>query len=425
MDTNVNFSDVELYDAILIEDLARINDFTQKRGSNFYIDIRTTGLLHEILSKGLAILPLHLAASYRRVKSLESLLSAGADPEIRDQRGRNALHLVITHWPTILASWPKPRTKFETAMMSMQHRAEACLRVLCNHGVNINAEVDSDGRHTALHLAVRYGALPAISILASHGAKINTIDHFGMMPLHMAAGILNTEMTASLIKLGADVNKVMNKSGNSPLHLAALAAANKPVKALGVDLGCIIELLDQGADPNTVNHAGRTALHEACSGGHEAVVALLLKYGADINQLTTAGENCLFLYLDRKLNLRHTSLLWKLLTMTYPLTISNRDGHLPSSLMLPEYFDQRDQLLNLCQQPRSLMDICKIHIYQRYWKSHGRECLKQVLPDRVHDFVFNHWENACDVTFVKEGDDIPPRFPHFPNMEDFTMPQGV
>lgn len=33
--------------------------------------------------QGLAILPLHLAASYRRVKSLESLLSAGADPEIR------------------------------------------------------------------------------------------------------------------------------------------------------------------------------------------------------------------------------------------------------------------------------------------------------------------------------------------------------
>lgn len=51
MDTNVNFSDAELYDAILIEDLARINDFTQKRGSNFYIDLRTTGLLHEILSK--------------------------------------------------------------------------------------------------------------------------------------------------------------------------------------------------------------------------------------------------------------------------------------------------------------------------------------------------------------------------------------
>ncbi|CAB1338316.1 unnamed protein product [Coregonus sp. 'balchen'] len=308
--------------------------------------------------QGLAILPLHLAASYRRVKSLESLLSAGADPEIRDQRGHNALHLVITHWPTILASWSKPRTKFETAMMSMQHRAEACLRVLCSHGVNINAEV-------------------------------------------------------------------MNNSGNSPLHLAALAAANKPVKALGVDLSCITELLDQGADPNIVNHAGRTALHEACSGGHEAVVELLLKYGADINQLTTAGGNCLFLFLDQKLNLRHTSLLWKLLTMTYPLTISNRDGHLPSSLMLPEYFDQRDQLLNLCQQPRSLMDICKFHIYQCYGKSHGRECLKQVLPDMVHDFVFNHWENACDVTFVKEGDVIPPRFPRFPNMEDFTMPQGV
>ncbi|KAM9561805.1 ankyrin repeat domain-containing protein 61-like [Salvelinus alpinus] len=78
----------------------------------------------------------------------------------------------------------------------------------------------------------------------------------------------------------------MNKSGNSTLNLADLVASNKPVKALGVDLSCTVELLDQGADPNTVNHAGHMALHEACSEGHKAVLELLLKYGANVNQLT-------------------------------------------------------------------------------------------------------------------------------------------
>lgn len=61
-----------------------------------------------------------------------------------------------------------------------------------------------------MHLAVRYAALPAVHILASHGAAVNSTDLSGMMPLHMAAGILNKEITACLIKLGADVNMVLN-----------------------------------------------------------------------------------------------------------------------------------------------------------------------------------------------------------------------
>ncbi|KAJ7984682.1 hypothetical protein DPEC_G00357280 [Dallia pectoralis] len=407
MASNVNTSDGELYDAIWTENLARIINITQKRGSNFEMDLRVAGHLHDIISKGLAILPIHLAACYRKVKSLERLLSAGADPEVRDLRGHNTLHLVMTHWPSVVASWPTPHTRFQMAMASMQHRAVACLTLLCRHGVNVNAEVHSDSRHTALHLAVRFGATPAISILANHNAHIDAVDHFGMMPLHMAAGILNTEMTTRLIQLGADVNKVVSKSGNSPLHLASLAASSRPVAALGVDTSCIRELLDNGADPNIVNHAGHTSLHEAFIRGCPAVVELHLKYGANINQRTTSGESCLFLFLDQKLNLRHTSLLGKLLHLTDTLTVTNRDGRLPGSLMLPQYFTQRDQLLNLCQQPRSLMDTARIHIYQLYGRSAaGRERLKQVLPDKMYHFVFNRWENTCNVTFVNKGGDI-------------------
>uniref|UniRef100_A0A6Q2XQJ2 Ankyrin repeat domain 61 n=1 Tax=Esox lucius TaxID=8010 RepID=A0A6Q2XQJ2_ESOLU len=394
MESTVNSSDGELYDAILTEDLCFLyicRDMYIKHSQHiFLIFYNMFSLVHCL--QGLAILPLHLAACYRKAKSLESLLSAGADPDIRDLRGRNTLHLVITHWPSMLAPWPKASTGFEMAMTSVQRRAEDCIRVLCSHGVNVNAEVDSDSRHTALHLAVRYGASPAIGVLVSHSAKINAVDHFGMTPLHMAAGILNTGMTARLIQLGADVNKVavVSKSGNSPLHLASLAACSRPGQALEVDVSCITELLDQGADPDIVNHAGHTSLHEACIGGCPAVVECHLKYGANINRLTISGENCLFLFLDQKLNLRHTSLLEKLLNLTYPLTITNRDGQLPSTLMLPQYLKQRDQLLNLSRQPRSLMDIAKIHIYQLYGSSAGRESLKQVLPDKMHHFVFHH-----------------------------------
>lgn len=36
-----------------------------------------------VLTQGGSILPLHLAVCYRKVKSMKSLLSAGADPEER------------------------------------------------------------------------------------------------------------------------------------------------------------------------------------------------------------------------------------------------------------------------------------------------------------------------------------------------------
>lgn len=66
-----------------------------------------------------------------------------------------------------------------------------------------------EGSHqTALHLSVRYRALSAVQILSSYGADVNAVDSSGMTPLHMAAGILHKDLIASLIKEGADINKV-------------------------------------------------------------------------------------------------------------------------------------------------------------------------------------------------------------------------
>ncbi|XP_010727981.2 ankyrin repeat domain-containing protein 61 [Larimichthys crocea] len=381
----------EFYTAILDEDLGRIEDITKQYGSNFLIEVQE-GAPGEVFWKGLAIYPLHLAASYRRVKSMRSLLSAGADPEIRDQLGRTTLHLVITSWPSILTTWRKPSSKVQTTVTGVHEHAEACLRLLCEHGVDVNAEVEGDRRQTALHLLTQYAALSAVHILASYGANVNAVDSSGMTPLHMAAGILHKDIMASLIKEGADINMGVKHSGNTPLHLAAMALAVKITKTLGDDNNCISELVDHGAEANAANKAGRTPLHEACSMGNEELVDLLLRYGANINKLSIAGENCLFLFLNHRPNLRNSSLLLKLFSLTSPLTVYNQKGHLPSTLMLPCFFKQRDQLLKLTQQPRRLKDICKSDIYLKHVQD-KREELRKILPERLYDFVFNCWEN--------------------------------
>ncbi|XP_042253448.1 ankyrin repeat domain-containing protein 61-like isoform X1 [Thunnus maccoyii] len=392
----------EFYTAIMDEDLRCIEDMSKKYGSNFLIKIKD-GAPGKVFLKGLAILPLHLAASYRRVQSMQSLMSAGADPEIRDQLGRTTLHLLISAWPSILTTWLKPGSKLQTAAIGVCGQAEACLRLLCEHGVNISAEVEGESHQTALHLSVSYAALSAVQILASYGADVNAVDSSGMTPLHMAAGILHKDIIAILIRQGADINMGVKHSGNTPLHLAVVAMAMKTSKTLEEDISCISELLEGGAEPDAVNKAGMTPLQEACSMGNKELVDLLLRYGANINKLSRSGENCLFLFLNHRPNIRNSSLLVKLLSLTSPLTVYNQKGHLPSALTLPCFFKQRDQLLKLSQQPRRLQDICKSDIYLKHIRG-KREELRKILPERLYDFTFNYWENIHNISFMTDGE---------------------
>lgn len=155
----------------------------------------------------------------------------------------------------------------------------------------------------------------------------------------------------------------------------------------------ISELLKWGAEHNIVNKAGLKPLQEACWMGNEDLVDMLLRYGADINVLNEAGENCLFLFLNHRPNVRNRSLLVKLLSLTSPLSIHNNNGHLPSTLTQTCFYKQRDQLLDLTQQPRTFQGIWKCFIYLNRVQSR-REESRNVLPDKLFDFVFNHWDDT-------------------------------
>ncbi|XP_064179014.1 ankyrin repeat domain-containing protein 61-like [Anguilla rostrata] len=249
-----------------------------------------------------------------------------------------------------------------------------------------------------MHLAVRYGALPAVGILASHGARVNTPDGLGMLPLHVAAAALDADMAASLVAQGADVNAAVPRSGSTALHMAVLAALSAAGAAPPAGLSCVGLLLGHGAAPNARDGAGRTPLHQACQDGREEAADVLLRHGADVNVPTSLGENCLFLLLDRTANLERASLLCKVLGLTYPLSITNSQGALPRALLLPEHQAQRDLLLQLCQHPLSLQDTCRIHIHRQYGER-SRPRLREMLPEKLHSFLYSSWKCPVGISF--------------------------
>ncbi|XP_060696913.1 ankyrin repeat domain-containing protein 61-like [Hemiscyllium ocellatum] len=385
----------KLHDAIMKGDQENIKRLLKVHPINDPITIwKNCTLFPTLPAQGLAILPIHLAATYRKAKSLQCLLQLKADVEKRDALGRTALHLIIVHWPNIIQDWIVPKSKFEKAMAGMQSRAEQCLQLLCQHGAQINVATQTRSRDTAMHLAVRHGAWRAVPILARYGANLETANHHGMTPMHMASGLLDRRMVEELLGRGARVNSEVVGSGSTPLQLAVCAASGKGAQQLGAGLDCVQVLLAAGASVDTQDQQGRAAVHEACFGGRQELIDLLLEHDADLGLRTKLGESPLSLFLERRPNLRCSHLLAKLLSLSCPLRIAGgQGGQLPSGLLCPEFRQHREFLLTLSQEPPSLQDLCRVAV-RKVYGHRQRQHLKEILPTSVWQYVYGYRDYA-------------------------------
>ena len=70
-----------------------------------------------------------------------------------------------------------------------------------------------------------------------------------------------------IISQGAKLKAQMDKTGGTPLHLAASYAKEDAAK----------RLLDDGADANAQDNTGRTPLHAAVAANAQGVLQVLLK----------------------------------------------------------------------------------------------------------------------------------------------------
>ena len=120
--------------------------------------------------------------------------------------------------------------------------------------------------------AAMNGERDSVRSLLAQKAAVSGAQGDGMTALHWAAFRDDLELTKMLLAAGADVKAATRDGALTPLMLAC---TNGNAAIIG-------ELLKAGADANSANGNGTTALMTAASSGSADAVKVLLEHGADV-----------------------------------------------------------------------------------------------------------------------------------------------
>ena len=218
------------------------------------------------------------------VSTIALLLEHGAHVNQPDAHGITPLHTATWNNATAIILLLLERGanvhQVDGTGKSVLHLASHCqnsflVRQFLNHGADPNVS-DNDGDHgwAPLHIAVLTGRLELVSDLLTRGANVHAkTRQAGCTPLFLACHAAPVAMIPYLVEAhGADVN-TRDGQGQSALH-----------QACGHDRYWLMEyLMDKGANPNATDHKGWSVLHEAIARDNCDTAQLLLEYGADVH----------------------------------------------------------------------------------------------------------------------------------------------
>lgn len=243
---------------------------------------------------------------------LAAMLDLGMDVNARDRFGKTALFSTLGY-------------EFHDNQMN-----EEALRLLLDRGADVNIK-DENGR-TVLFRAVHNQDLAAVKLLLAHKADATVVDKngksvFSAVDLNQNKP-LNAEIYELLIKQGAKV-ELLNKDVEAALQIAGVFGSGKALNLL----------LDNGLDANLYNDVGYTLLMKAVcvqphsySYGDEVedveMVEALLAHGADVNAQVYQnadygrGETALF----KAVQCGHEKIIDVLLKAGADKSIKNAEG---------------------------------------------------------------------------------------------------
>ena len=290
-------------------------------------------LLHDIpldSTDNDGITSLMIAAALNNVKTVEFLLSKGADPFLKTNEGRTALFftaqgfhtdviklmlsrgleidsqddqgLTTLMWAAVLANLPAVRCLLEKGAdplltanngWSSLHFAScgantATVETLLSYGIDVNVKTDSIILMTPLMVAITNQNMEAVKCLLENGAdplvECGLIRHSS---LFFALYFGNSESTV-LFMIEAMLSSGLNINAQSSNGWTALMCATFLKKREVFDF-----LLSKGADPSLKDKVGRTVLHHASEGGDITIIEKCLSFELDIESKDNDGKTAL------------------------------------------------------------------------------------------------------------------------------------
>ena len=268
-----------------------------------------------------------LLASARRgnQQEMELLLKAGASAVETDAKGSTALAFAaykgnLRMAEVLLKAGSDPNQANHSGelpiMSAVQNGYVDLVKLLLAKGAR--TDFRDNQQRTLAHIIPTASADQIYHLLVEKGMPLNEFDILGNTPLHNAIGAGHMEAASSLIKLNAPLDARSQRTGSTPLSIAAeynRTEAARLLLARGVNIelpnnqgatplyyaaskghvGLAQLLLDGGAKVETADRFRQTPLMQAISNKHHAVAVLLLERGANANSLDLRGQTALHL----------------------------------------------------------------------------------------------------------------------------------
>ena len=135
------------------------------------------------------------------------------------------------------------------------------------------AKVNSRNKHGSLpiHYACIHGHLDTVK-LVSKGNNFTSTNDYRRTPLHFASLNGHTSVAKYLIQCGAELNSI-DKDGYMPMHLACIHG----------QLDTVVLLNSKGSDFTSKNNDGHTPYHLALVNRHTSIADYLMQCGGEGN----------------------------------------------------------------------------------------------------------------------------------------------